>query len=136
MLQLKPKSRPTTDKMLNSTLLQNKIEELKMENVAESAKSELLKTIRIPKSLHYLTDRLPKPNYEHHSDSIPHSPSLASKDRKGSLPKLNKALKEGLDYLKVNKKPRRNVKGSPLMIEGRSKIIEDARSYSKPSRHL
>lgn len=27
-------------------------------------KPELLKTIRIPKKLHYLTDRLPKPNYE------------------------------------------------------------------------
>ena len=24
----------------------------------------LLQTIRIPKSLHYLTDRLPKPNYQ------------------------------------------------------------------------
>ena len=76
----------------------------------------MLKTIRIPKSLHYLTDRLPKPNYEHHSDSIAHSPSLAQKDRKSSLPKLNKVLKDGLDYLKVNKKPKRNVKGSPLMI--------------------
>ena len=52
------------------------------------------------------------------------------------MPKLNQALKQGLDYLKVSKKPRRNQKGSPLMIEGRSKIIEDARSYSKPSRQL
>jgi len=24
---------------------------------------DLLKTIRIPKNIHYLTDRLPKPNY-------------------------------------------------------------------------
>ena len=35
---------------------------------AEGLKSELLKTIRVPRKLHYLTDRLPKPNYENLSD--------------------------------------------------------------------
>lgn len=36
-----------------------------MTNLNDSnLKPELLKTIKIPKKLHYLTDRLPKPNYE------------------------------------------------------------------------
>ena len=60
-------------------MIQTKIEELRLENVSkDGTKSELLKTIRIPKSLHYLTDRLPKPNYDHHSDTIGHSSSIAS----------------------------------------------------------
>lgn len=36
--------------------------------MVDETKSELLKTIRIPKKLHYLTDRLPKPNYDNISD--------------------------------------------------------------------
>lgn len=48
-------------------------------------KAELLKTIKIPKKLHYLTDRLPKPNYEteplidEKSLSLKNSPSLPNK---------------------------------------------------------
>jgi hypothetical protein len=30
----------------------------------DETNQELMKTIRLPKKLHYLTDRLPKPNYE------------------------------------------------------------------------
>ena len=29
----------------------------------DSQKNELMRTIRMPRNLHYLTDRLPKPNY-------------------------------------------------------------------------
>lgn len=32
--------------------------------VDENSPVNLLNTIKIPKNLHYLTDRLPKPNYE------------------------------------------------------------------------
>lgn len=70
MLQQKAKSRPSAEKLFTSTLVQNKIEELKIqaERMVDETKSELLKTIRIPKKLHYLTDRLPKPNYDNISD--------------------------------------------------------------------
>ena len=40
-----------------------------------------MRTIRIPKKLHYLTDRLPKPNYDgltplEKANSLKNSPSL------------------------------------------------------------
>lgn len=63
MLQQNPANRPSCDKLLKSALLIKKSKELNIEPTHES-NSELLKTIRIPKKLLYLTDFLPKSNYE------------------------------------------------------------------------
>lgn len=64
MLQLKPKARPSTEKILKSLLIQKKIEEYSLEfESKDKIKEELMRTIRIPKNLHYLTDQLPRPNY-------------------------------------------------------------------------
>lgn len=92
-----------------------------------------MKTIRLPKKLHYLTDRLPKPNYDNLSDiekggssSLKNSPSLRHKDRnssKGSLPPLIQALQPGLNYVKGDRNRKKKINGDILMIEGRSKII-------------
>lgn len=62
MLQKNPANRPSTDKLLNSSLLNKKAVELSLEN-SGPINAELLKTIRVPKKMHYLTDRLPKSNY-------------------------------------------------------------------------
>ena len=45
---------PAVVKRINDNLLME---------VDESSSINLLNTIKIPKNLHYLTDRLPKPNY-------------------------------------------------------------------------
>ena len=90
-----------------------------------------MKTIRLPKKLHYLTDRLPKPNYDNFSEndkgsSLKNSPSL-NKDRnmsKGSLPRINHILQPGLNYVKGDRNRKKKINGDMLMIEGRSKIIE------------
>jgi len=100
----------------------------------------LLKTIRIPKKLHYLTDRLPKPNYENLSDpgQSPDSSPKFGKSLKSSLPKLNKILEPSIS-MKVGvseKRKKRSILGDGLMIEGRSKIIEDARSNEKGNKIL
>lgn len=63
MLQQNPTSRPTTDKLLKSSLILKKSQELNLP-FDEDIHSSLLQTIRIPRKLHYLTDRLPKSNYE------------------------------------------------------------------------
>lgn len=63
MLQLNPAKRPNTDKMLKSSLFKNKMKELGIP-VDDNISSLLLKTIRIPKKIVYLTDRLPKSNYD------------------------------------------------------------------------
>lgn len=38
-------------------------EQFMIENSNENSQNEMLKTIRFPQNLAYLTDRLPKPNY-------------------------------------------------------------------------
>ena len=87
----------------------------------------------MPRKLHYLTDRLPKPNYENLSDpgaiSLSDSPQLAPyKIDKGSLPKLGQILKPGLESKGDKRKKKGKGSNGGLIIEGRSKIIEDARS--------
>jgi NIMA (never in mitosis gene a)-related kinase len=81
MLQQNPSSRPNTDKLLKSSLFLRKISDLNISN-NEEINTELLKTIRIPNKIHYLTDRLPKSNY----DSINQSEGLSRKARKSTLP--------------------------------------------------
>jgi len=63
MLQLKPSNRPGTERLLKSSLLTKKSAETGFDPYFKEENHELLKTIRVPKRLHYLTDRLPKSNY-------------------------------------------------------------------------
>jgi len=45
-------------------MIQKKIEELSLNiQTNDAPKDELLRTIRVPKNLHYLTEKLPKPAY-------------------------------------------------------------------------
>ena len=74
---------------------------------------------------------MPKPNYENLSDpggiSSTNGPELNPyKVDNGSLPKLGQILKPGLEGDKRKKKGKGSNGG--LIIEGRSKIIEDFRS--------
>lgn len=62
------------------------------------------------------------------------SPSLRHKDRnssKGSLPPLVQMLQPGLNYIKGDRSRKKKISGDILMIEGRSKIIEDARNDNR-----
>lgn len=62
MLQVNPGNRPDAAQLLSS--IRSKAEELGIDIDTEAPPSnELLKTIRAHKNLHYLTDRLPKSNY-------------------------------------------------------------------------
>ena len=111
----------------------------------------MLKTIRVPKNLHYLTDRLPKPNYEDFDTKLSRSPSLESQNKslsphlprkmsKGqqSLPKLHPSKKGNstIDHSSSSNhhieaaKDKKKKKGKEdFIIEGRSKVIEEARNY-------
>lgn len=71
MLQVNPSVRPSADKLLQSSTMLKKSEELSLD-ASETATSisQLLRTIRMPKNLHYLTDRLPKANYMRELENI------------------------------------------------------------------
>ena len=72
LLQVNPKLRPSCDQILNHPIVQKRIEYFKSisgerenQNNAGNNKS-LLKTIHMPKNLLFLSDKLPKQNYEKH----------------------------------------------------------------------
>ena len=115
MLQQNPANRPSTDKLLKSSLLLKKASELNILKT-EEVNAHLLKTIKIPKKIHYLTDRLPKSNY----DSIKSSDGIYkerrsteknadSKERQNTLPKLDGILRYHEDL--IRKKDREAYRG-------------------------
>jgi hypothetical protein len=56
--------RPSCEKIMDMPAIKKKIDKLFPEDQFFDSYSQLLSTIRVPKNLLYLTDRLPKPNYE------------------------------------------------------------------------
>ncbi len=54
-------------------------------NIDDNEESSLLQTIRIPKNLLFLTDKLPQPNYE----KIPNKRNLSFTNNKNELPDIN-----------------------------------------------
>jgi serine/threonine protein kinase len=65
MLQVNPEKRPSCDELLESTLIRNRMDTpAYIEEEIEESNKNLLNTIRCPMNIHYLTDKLPKPNYE------------------------------------------------------------------------
>lgn len=64
LLQVRPNQRPSCDKLLSLPFMGKRMEpKLSLEN-DENLDPILLKTILVPKDLHYLTDKLPAANYE------------------------------------------------------------------------
>lgn len=63
LLQIAPHLRPNCDKILQFPAILKRLEEKHFTELDENNVNLLLNTIRIPKNIHYLTDRLPKPNY-------------------------------------------------------------------------
>ena len=65
MIQVAPQMRPSCDQILKMQIVKKKMAELFPDTDFEQEESQfnLLQTIRVPKNLLYLTDRLPKPNY-------------------------------------------------------------------------
>ena len=68
LLQVNPDNRPSCEQILNHPIIVNRIEFFKSVNNNEICEQEeeknLLNTIHMPKNLLFLSDKLPKPNYE------------------------------------------------------------------------
>jgi len=65
MLQVDPNKRPNCDELLDSPLIRSRVDQrssVEMDNSDEN--KALLNTIRCPMNIHYLTDKLPKANYD------------------------------------------------------------------------
>ena len=65
LLQVNPNSRPSCEQILSHPIVQKRIEYFKsFAGEEESEDKCLLKTIHMPKNLLFLSDKLPKPNYD------------------------------------------------------------------------
>ena len=71
LLQVNPKLRPNCDQILDHPIIQKRIgyfDSLSKDkdniNINEPSNKALLKTIHMPKNIIFLSDKLPKPNYE------------------------------------------------------------------------
>ncbi|MCQ2819794.1 MAG: protein kinase [archaeon] len=65
LLKVQPEARPSCDQILKMPIIQKRIEYFKSyssEDISED--QSLLQTIRMPKNILFLSDKLPKPNYE------------------------------------------------------------------------
>ena len=62
LLQVNPQARPDCNNIINFPYFSKKAQEL-FDEEPDIEESELLKTIRMPKNLMYLSNRLPNPTY-------------------------------------------------------------------------
>ena len=70
LIQVNTDTRPSCDEILKHPILQKRIEYFKsFAGEQENEDKALLQTIRIPKNLLFLSDKLPKPNYSKHMRS-------------------------------------------------------------------
>ncbi len=69
LLQVSPHLRPSCDRLLSNPIIGRRIEryfpdgEIKQGFLKNDSNNVLMQTIKIPKNLLYLSDRLPKPSY-------------------------------------------------------------------------
>lgn len=63
LIQVNPENRPTPDQILKNPIIQKRMEFFKTYSEDMHVDNNLLQTIRIPKNLLFLTDRLPQANY-------------------------------------------------------------------------
>jgi NIMA (never in mitosis gene a)-related kinase len=64
LVQVTPQMRPSCERILDMPIVRKRIERFFPQDEFYDSQSSLLNTIRVPKNLLYLTDRLPKPTYE------------------------------------------------------------------------
>ena len=72
LIQVSPHLRPSCEKILNMNEVQKRVEKYFPDHDAcselDNSNDQLMNTIRVPKNLLYLTDRLPKPKYKQDMD--------------------------------------------------------------------
>ncbi len=106
LIQINTDSRPSCDEILRNPIIQKRIEYFKsFTGEQENEDKALLQTIRIPKNLLFLSDKLPKPNYSKHMRS---SNSVVDKLNVKNYRSFSK--KSDFENIKQNKEVNENPK--------------------------
>jgi NIMA (never in mitosis gene a)-related kinase len=157
MLQVNPEKRPSCDELLESTLIRNRMDTpAYIEEEIEESNKNLLNTIRCPMNIHYLTDKLPKPNYEQPNSRVSYDTGFQkplgrseekhrAEAREAPGPKelsrqlnssvLDSGEREELPMLKKANKPlpvdRDNLEHNELLARRQQKIESQLKKYDK-----
>jgi hypothetical protein len=84
----------TIDQILKNPLVQKRIEFFKNHNTLDDNDDpQLLQTIKVPKNMLFLTEKLPKPNYE----KIPHKKNLSFSNNEADIIKKKKQIKKNIE---------------------------------------
>ena len=110
LIQINTDSRPSCDEILKNPIVQKRIEYFKsFAGDQDNEDKALLQTIRIPKNLLFLSDKLPKPNYvkkmRSSNNAVPDK--LNKKNYRSYSKKSDYEIKEN-NKVQQNKKPNNN----------------------------
>ena len=143
LLQVNPISRPSCEQILNHPIIQNRIEYFKSFAGDDDTEDKcLLKTIHMPKNLLFLSDKLPKPNYDKQFKSsnnnvinVEESHNYRSFNRGKNNENQNNNIKDQIENKDFNKgiHIKKQIKLSPLpnipeekrMLKLNSNLIEN-----------
>ena len=120
LLQVNPKLRPSCEQILNHPIIQKRIEYFKSLSTDKDTlnnsgnNKSLLKTIHMPKNLLFLSDKLPKPNYEKHIKNNNEVPEINQKSYR-SYQNEQKEVEEipKLNQINPNNNPSNNNSNNP-----------------------
>jgi NIMA (never in mitosis gene a)-related kinase len=143
LLQVNPISRPSCEQILNHPIIQKRIEYFKSFAGDDDTEDKcLLKTIHMPKNLLFLSDKLPKPNYDKQFKSsnnnvinVEESHNYRSFNRGKNNENQNNNIKDQIENKDFNKgiHIKKQIKLSPLpnipeekrMLKLNSNLIEN-----------
>ncbi len=128
LIRVEPESRPNCDQILKHTIIQNKIELLNKTSESE-LKDQLLQTIKIPKNLLLLTDRLPRPNYQN-MNTLKKNQSYTKINSK----EVNQKKRKSQGSVEGNENEETNLKRVRKVEEDKKKLREGIRSPKKIER--
>lgn len=94
MLQVTPHMILSTVQLLNNPHIQKRIMNLEQTISISNPSKDLLNTIKLPRNLSLLTDKLPKPNYDFHSSFLRRNITQPTGDQL-KLPQLNSKMSFG-----------------------------------------
>jgi len=124
ILKVNPADRPSCGQILNHEVVKKRLEFFKAqagyddENMDDMDEGVLLKTIRIPKNILFLTERLPEPNYGKGKGNIKNANININRDKKITFP--NKFLPN--IKLKFNKNQKLYEKNNDINLNLLNKI--------------
>ena len=118
LIQINTDSRPSCDEILKNPIVQKRIEYFKsFAGDQDNEDKALLQTIRIPKNLLFLSDKLPKPNYvkkmRSSNNAVPDK--LNKKNYRSYSKKSDFEIKEN-NKVQQNKKPNNNDNNNNINI--------------------